>query len=281
MTNQIQDRIILITGSTDGIGKQAAIQLARQGATVLLHGRNERKGKQIAQEIKDKTGNQKIDFFQADLASLQQVRQLAEAIKNRYDKLHVLINNAGVFETTLRKSADGFEMTFAVNHLAPFLLTCLLIDLLHRSAPARIVNVSSMAHSRELDFQNLQGEKHYSGYTAYAYSKLANILFTFKLARLLDKNKITANCLHPGVINTKLLHAGWGLGGASTEQGARILTYLASSPEVAGVTGKYFYEMQGPTNPAAIAYDEEVQDRLWQLSEQWTGCKFGQEFIKY
>ncbi len=274
MSRQFKDQIILITGSTDGIGKQAANQLARMGATVLLHGRNEQKGKQIAREIKQQTGNENVDFFQADLSSLQQVRQLAAAVKKRYEQLHVLINNAGVFEPTLRRSEDGFEMTFAVNHLAHFLLTCLLLDHLCQSAPARIINVASMAHSHELDFQNLQGERHYSGYTAYAYSKLANILFTFKLARLLDKNKITANCLHPGVINTKLLHAGWGLGGDSPEQGARILTYLATSPDVKGVTGTYFYEMQGPAKPAAIAYDEQVQDRLWQLSEQWTNCKF-------
>lgn len=280
MTVPIQERIILITGSTDGIGKQAAIQLAQQGATVLLHGRNEQKAQKVMQEIIEKTGNKKIDYFIADLASLKQVHALADEVRNRYDKLHVLLNNAAVFENTLRRSEDGFEMTFAVNHLAHFLLTCLLLDHLYQSTPARIVNVSSMAHSHELDFDNLHGEKHYSGYTAYAYSKLANILFTFKLACLLDKNKITVNCLHPGVINTKLLRAGWGLGGDSTDQGARILTYLASSPEVEGVTGKYFYQMQGPTKPAAIAYDEQIQDRLWQLSEQWVGCKFDQDYIK-
>ena len=274
MSRPFQNQIVLITGSTDGIGKQAAIQLAQQGLTVLLHGRNEQKGKQIIKEIKQQTGNQNVDFFQADLASLQQVRQLAAAVKKQYEQVHVLINNAGVFEPSFRRGEDGFEMTFTVNHLAHFLLTCLLLDHLCQSAPARIINVASMAHSHELDFQNLQGERHYSGYTAYAYSKLANILFTFKLARMLDKNKITVNCLHPGVINTKLLHAGWGLGGTSPEQGAHILTYLATSPDVDGVTGKYFYEMQGPAKPAAIAYDEQVQDRLWQLSEQWTICKF-------
>ncbi len=270
----MQGKVILITGATDGIGKQTALELAGTGATILLHGRNATKGKQVRQEIVHATGNDRIDFFKADLSSLQEVRQMATAIKQKYTHLHVLINNAGIFAAKRTLSKDGFEMTFAVNYLAHFLLTCLLIDLLCQSTPARIINVSSMAHSDHLNFDNLQGEKSYSGYTAYAYSKLENILFTFKLATLLDGKKVSVNCLHPGVINTKLLHAGWGLGGASVEQGARTSVYLATAPELEGVTGRYFFDMQGERRPATVAYDPAVQDKLWHLSEEWCGCSF-------
>jgi NAD(P)-dependent dehydrogenase (short-subunit alcohol dehydrogenase family) len=270
----MKERIVLITGSTDGIGKETARQLAQKGAVVLLHGRNATRGRQVRDELIRATGNEQIDYFNADFSALDEVRALAGEIRKRYRKLHVLINNAGIFESKRRLSKDGFELTFAVNHLAHFLLTCLLKELLWQGAPARVINVSSMAHSHELDFENLQGEKSYSGYTAYAYSKLCNILFTFKLAKLWKDKKITVNCLHPGVISTKLLHAGWGMGGASPQQGARTSVYLASSPEVKDTTGTYFFDMQGPAKPAAIAYDTAVQDRLWELSEQWTGCKF-------
>lgn len=270
----MKNRIVLVTGSTDGIGKETAKELAGMGATVLLHGRDARKGKKVKDEIMRATGNSRIHFFQADLASLDEVRHIAAAIQEKFNHLHVLINNAGVFEAKRRLSKDGFEMTFAVNHLAHFLLTCLLKDLIIGSAPARVINVSSMAHSTTLDFDNLQGEKGYSGYTAYAYSKLCNILFTFKLAKLWQDKGVTVNCLHPGVINTKLLRAGWGMGGASVRQGARTSVYLASSGEVENVTGKYFFDMQGPAQPAQIAYDEQVQNRLWELSEKWTQCVF-------
>ena len=269
----MKGRVVLITGSTDGIGRQTAKELAKMGATVLLHGRNASKGAQVKDEIMRQTANANIDFFTANLANLDEVRHLAVAIQQKYDSLHVLINNAGVFEGKRRLSKDGFEMTFAVNYLAHFLLTCLLKNLITKSAPARIINVSSMAHSNELDFTNLQGEKGYSGYTAYAYSKLCNILFTFKLAKLLQGKWVTVNCLHPGVVSTKLLHAGWGMGGSSVEQGARTSVYLASSSEIENVTGKYFFDMQGESQPARIAFDQNVQNQLWHLSEKLTKCK--------
>ncbi len=272
----MRKRVILITGSTDGIGKQTAKELAKTGATILLHGRNASKGQQTVSEISQATGNANIDFFKADLASLQEVRKMAADVKKKYPQINVLINNAGVFENNFRKSKDGFEMTFAVNYLAHFLLTCLLLDRLCANAPSRIINVASMAHSNSLDFDNLQGEKGYSGYTAYSYSKLENILFTFKLAEMVNKSKVTVNCLHPGVINTKLLRAGWGMGGASVEQGARTSVYLATAPEIDGITGKYFFDMQGERRPANIAYDKSVQNRLWQISERLSGCSFSE-----
>ncbi len=271
----MENRIILITGSTDGIGKQTAKKLAKSGATILLHGRNATKGQSVKEEIIKSTGNTNIKFFKADFSSLHEVRALAEAIKSQYPYLNVLINNAGIFESSFKRSKDGLEMTFAVNHLAHFLLTCLLIDSLCAGAPARIINVASMAHSDTIDFDNLQGEKGYSGYTAYAYSKLENILFTFKLARLLDGTNITANCLHPGVINTKLLRAGWGIGGASTEQGAQAIVFLTESPQLKQKSGKYFFDLQGERQPTAMAYDEGVQERLWNISEHLAGCSFG------
>ncbi len=270
----MQNKTVLITGATDGIGRQTALELARLGAQVIVHGRNLDRINQTVQDISQASGNSKVVGLQADFSSLQAVREMANQLKNQFKELHVLINNAGVFEPTLRLSQDGFEMTFAVNHLAHFLLTCLLFDLLQRSAPARIINVSSMAHSDHLDFDNLQGEKSYSGYQAYAYSKLANILFTFKLARMLNPQTITANCLHPGVIDTKLLRAGWGMGGDSLEAGARTSVYLATAKELQHVSGKYFVDGGQERKPAAIAYDEKAQDQLWQLSEELCGCRF-------
>jgi len=264
---------ILITGSTDGIGKQTALDLAQTGATMLLHGRNPARGERVVDEIKKATGNDRIEIFIADFSSLNDVRSLAEQVRQKYNTLDVLINNAGVYETRHRTSEDGFEMTFAVNHLAPFLLTHLLLDLLKKGGRSRIINVSSMAHASSIDFKNLQGEKHYSGYEAYALSKLCNILFTYSIARKLDGTGITANCLHPGVIGTKLLKTGWGMGGSPVSEGSGNLVYLAISPELEGITGKYFMNKK-QKNSSRISYDQKVQTKLWLISEQMTGIVF-------
>ncbi len=200
---------------------------------------------------------------------------MAKEIEDRFADLKVLINNAGVFEQSKRLSKDGYEMTFAVNHLAHFALTLLVLPLLSKNQPSRIISVSSMAHSYDIDFSNLQGEKGYSGYTAYSYSKLANILFTFELAERL-KNlglNITVNCLHPGVIGTKLLRKGWGIGGGSVEEGARMSVYLAESDDVSNITGEYFRDMR-VSSPAEVAYDREVRKKLWEISEKLTSVKF-------
>ena len=174
----MDDKTILITGATDGIGKQTAFELAKLGARVILHGRNKSKVKRVLQEFGQKTGNDRLDFFIADLSSLQQIRTMCTEIKRKYNRLDVLINNAGVAMNKLEMSDDGYEMTFAVNHLAVFAFTLLLLDLMTRSAPSRIINVSSMAHSSSLNFDNLVKPRDFNGWEIYCQSKLCNILFT-------------------------------------------------------------------------------------------------------
>ncbi len=262
----MNDKTILITGSTDGIGKQTALELAEMGARVILHGRNKSKVKQVIQELEQKTGNDQLDFFIADLSSLQQIRTMGTEIRRKYNRLHVLINNAGVAMDKLKISEDGYEMTFAVNHLAVFAFTLLLLDLLTQSAPSRIINVSSMAHSSSLNFDNLAEPRHFDGWQVYRQSKLCNILFTYALAEKLQNLGVTVNCLHPGVIDTKLLRVNFG-GGSPVTEGSRKLVYLATAPELATVTGKYFKDNR-QTRSAEITYDPEIQKKLWILSEQ-------------
>lgn len=265
-------KTILITGSTDGIGKQAALELATAGHKVIIHGRQEARCQATADWI-SRQSRSRVEWVVGDFSSLQQVRQMAGEINRRFQHLNVLVNNAGVYEPQRRLSEDGYEMTFAVNHLAHFLLTGLLLNLLFDHSPARIVTVSSMAHASHLDFDNLQGETSYSGYGAYALSKLANILFTFELARRLEGKPVQANCLHPGVISTKLLHAGWGVGGADVSQGAQMLVYLATSSEVENISGQYFSDYR-ITEPAPVARNEQAAKKLWQISEQLTGFRY-------
>jgi NAD(P)-dependent dehydrogenase (short-subunit alcohol dehydrogenase family) len=268
----MKDKTILVTGATDGIGKQTALELAGMGARVLLHGRSRARAEATLSEIRSATASRSLDLFVADLASIQQVHQLAAAVSEKYDRLHVLINNAGLIMNERQLTEDGLETTFAVNHLAHFLLTHLLLDSLKRSAPARIVNVSSMTHQGvQVDFDNLQGERSYSGYGAYSLSKLANILFTYELAERLAGTGVTANALHPGVIGTKLLRQGFGgAGGGDLGAGAQTPLYLASSPEVEGVTGQYFIRRQA-VEPSALAYDRDLRRRFWEVSERLAG----------
>lgn len=271
--NLIKNKKILITGSTDGIGKQTALELAQMKAKVIIHGQNEQRAKKVVTELADRTNNSEMDYVVADLSSFEEIRKMSEDLHNRYDKLDVLINNAGVYKNEKVQSKDGFELTFAINHLSCFLLTGLLLDLIKNSSYSRIVNVASQAHASQLDFDNLQGEKHYDGYDAYSRSKLCNIMFTYKLACILEGSGITTNVLHPGVISTKLLHAGWGSGGSDITLGSKTSIYLASSEEVAFESGKYFSN-QRLTKSAGISYDTIVQDKLWEVSEKMTGLLF-------
>ena len=267
----MNDKTILITGSTDGIGKQAALELAELGARVILHGRNKSKVKQVLQELDQITGNDQVDFFIADLSSLQQTRTMSAEIRRKYSQLDVLINNAGVAMNKLEISEDGYEMTFAVNHLAVFAFTLFLLDLMTASAPSRIINVSSMAHSSSLNFENLAEPRHFDGWEVYCQSKLCNILFTYELAEKLQNMGVTVNCLHPGVIDTKLLRVNFG-GGSPVTEGSRKLVYLATAPELATVTGKYFYDNR-QSRSAEITYDAETRKKLWNLSEKFCGLR--------
>jgi len=276
----MQGKTCLVTGANSGIGKATALGLARQGATVVMVSRNAAKGAAARDELIAQSGNSSIDLLLADLASQQAIRQLAEDFKQRHTQLHVLVNNAGGFYAKRQETSDGLEMTFAVNYLAPFLLTNLLLDTLKASAPARIVNVSSAAQeSNFIDMDDLQATARYSSWRAYGQSKLAEVLFTYELARRLQGTGVTANCLHPGFVAsnigqsnanpiarsiTKLIFSNLGV---STEEGAKTSLYLASSPDVEGVTGKYF-EKSIPKRSAPLSYDESLQRELWEKSEQ-------------
>lgn len=267
----MKNKTILITGATDGIGQQTALELAQKGAHVLVHGRSAERGQHTVEKIRRESGNDRVEFLQADLASLAQVRRLAAEVQERFDHLDVLINNAGVFCKERQLSADGYEMTFAVNHLAHFLLTNLLLPQLKNAPAARIVTVSSTLHKvRDLDLNDLQGESGYNARRAYTVSKLGNILMTYTLAKRLADDGVTANCLHPGTVGTKLLQEGFGMDGSSVAAGAATPVYLASSPEVAGVSGKYFVDCQ-PVDSGEQTHDVELQRRFWETSVALTG----------
>ncbi len=282
MSNEMQGKICLVTGATTGIGKATALGLARKGAHVVIVGRDEPRTREAAAWMARLSGNSQVDFLVADLSSQAEVRRLAAAFNSIYPRLDVLVNNAGAIFTKRELTVDGFEKTWAVNHLAEFLLTRLLLDKLVASAPARIVNVSSHSHqSAGLAFDNLQGEKNYSFMRAYGQSKLANVLFTFALARRLAGKGVTANCLHPGVVatgfganNSGLLKAALRLARPfllTPEQGAATSIYLAASPEVANVSGQYFAKCQ-PTASSKLSTDVDLQEKLWELSERQTAA---------
>jgi len=265
----MENKTVLVTGGTDGIGRETTLQLARMGARVLVHGRDKEKGTRVINDINQNACKEKASLYIADFSSLADVKRMAEKIKQEQTELHVLVNNAGNFYKERLLSTDDIEMTMAVNHFAPFLLTYLLLDLLKANAPARIVNVASSSHKLigSVDFENLQGETNYDGFTAYSLSKLGNILFTQSLADKLTRTSVTANALHPGVVNTKLLRKSYHLDGMSVDKGAQTSVYLASSPSVEGVSGKYYKNMQ--ERPASdLSQGKKLQDAFWKLSEE-------------
>jgi len=268
------EQTILVTGSTDGIGKATARALAGQGHRVLLHGRNRKKGRTVLAELEAATGSDRLSLFIADLSVQEQIRDLAREVDQAYGRLDRLINNAGAFMPEREIAPGGIEMTFAVNYLAPFLLTHELLPLLKRSVPARVVNVASIAHRsvRSIDRENLPGFEDYDGYDAYAVSKVGVVAFTMRLARTLEGTGVTANCLHPGVIDTKLLRAymGRGGGGAPPEKGAEVETHLATSPDAGKVNGGYFEENRW-TRPSHLALDPDVQGWFWEMGLDLTG----------
>ncbi len=266
---------VLITGATDGIGKETATALARMGATVILHGRSPERCEAARRQVLAAVPHARLETAAADLSSFAAVRTMAREILDRIPALQVLVNNAGVYMTRRTLSADGIEMTFAVNHLSHFLLTGLLLDLLRTSGPARIITVSSIAHTRgTIDPAFLAGEKPFDGYAAYALSKLANILFTVELAGRLNGAGVTANCLHPGVIGTKLLQTGFpAVEGGAASDGAATPVYLATSPDVAGISGKYFVRNKEQRS-SGDSTDPRIRRELWAMSERLTGLRF-------
>jgi len=264
--------MILITGATDGIGLETAKELARRGQELVLHGRSEEKVQRARDAVTRAAPHGILHTAHADLSDLGEVRRMAQDLAARLPQLDVLINNAGVYVTTRKLSRDGFELTLAVNHLSHFLLTRLLRPLLKKSPEPRVVTVSSVAHlGGRIEFDNLNAERHFDAYHAYANSKLANALFSRELAR--REPWLCSNSLHPGVIDTKLLHTGFSMAGASVAEGARTSVYLATSAEVKGVTGKYF-DQCAPATPSPLALDQPLARHLWEWSETATQAFF-------
>ncbi|MDZ4770049.1 MAG: SDR family oxidoreductase [Chloroflexota bacterium] len=272
--DMLNGKTVLVTGSSDGIGRQTALELAQRGARIFVHARGEARGQAALDALRDELPNGAFDLVIGDLASLEQVRGLAASVASRTDRLDVLINNAGVKPTTRQVSADGYELTFAVNHLAHFLLTDLLLPLIQKAEGGRILTVSSVSHYRgTIAFDDPQLTHGWDSYKAYAQSKLANVLFAYDLAHRLADTDITSNTLHPGVVSTKLLVEGFGSqGGDSLADGAATSVFLAASPDVAAVSGRYFQYKQ-VTESAPISHDRAWQERLWTMSAALTGVK--------
>lgn len=279
---KMKNKVVLITGSNSGIGKATSAALAGLGAHVVMMARNPEKGEAARQEVISASGNQQVDLMLCDLASLDSIRSFASEFHKKYGRLDVLINNAGIWTGHRQLTCDGFEYQIGVNHLGHFLLTNLLLDLLKASAPSRIVIVSSLGHFvGKIHFNDLFLEKRYNPWKSYFQSKLATMLFGYELSKRLNGSGVTVNCLHPGVVRTR-----FAVDRASDRQnfvmrlsnlinitpsaGAETSVYLASSPEVEGVTGNYFVRKKARTSSGA-SYDTEASEKLWKLSEELTG----------
>lgn len=282
MDPPLAGKTYIITGATSGIGLAAARAIAAQGAHVVIHGRDARRCELAVRDIRERTGNHRVESLLADLSSMTEVRRLASDVLARYPRVDVLVNNAGAYFARRGESTEGIERTFALNVLAPFLLTNLLLDRLIGSAPARIVNTSSAAHrGAKLDLDDLQGRRRYTGFRAYGRSKLELTLLTYEFARRLEGTGVTANCLHPGFVASRF---GWNNGrlyrgafkvltrlfGIRSEQGADTLVYLATAPEVASVSGRYYANRQEVRSSAA-SYDEELARKLWEACAATVG----------
>ena len=292
MALNMQDKSCLITGGSDGIGYVAARELARKGARVVVVGRNADKTKDAVDRMIGETGNPSVSYLLADLSSQEEVRRLAEEVREQTPRLDVLLNNAGAIFLSNRTSVDGIEMTFALNHLGYFVLTTLLLDLLKESASARIINVSSSSHfsPRELRLEDLpkpgNDANYRASYRAYGRSKLCNVLFTYELARRLEGSGVTVNALHPGLVRTNIARNNGFLGrvanffigvrGVDAAKGAETLVFLAASPEVEGSTGKFFVDCRAVPS-SGLSYDEGLASGLWELSEGLTAPRLAQD----
>ncbi len=275
----IRGKTCMITGATSGIGRASALELGRLGAKLVLVCRNRERGEELVREIQ-RAGNSDVELMLANLESQAEIRKVAAEFLATGKPLQVLMNNAGVFNMKRARTSDGLEEVFAVNHLAYFMLTLLLLDRIKESAPARIINISSDLHQRAtIKFDDLGGDRSYGGMSSYAQSKLANVLFTYELARRLAGTAVTVNCVHPGVVATNLANRNGGLVGTAwkivsaftktPDVGARTQVYLASSPEVEGVTGKYFIDSK-EARSSAESHDAAIARRLWEVSAQMT-----------
>lgn len=274
---------VLVTGASSGIGKAIVEGLARRGAHVLMVARDEKRGRRAREEVQKRTRNERVDLLLADLSTRDAIRGLATEVCDRYDRLDVLINNAAILTGTRRTTSEGFELQFFVNHVAYYMLTCLLVDLLRASAPARIVNVASTAHqSGVIDLDDLGGEgSTYNGWQTYANTKLMNVMFTYELARRLEGSGVTANCVHPGVIHTNLLNNySWVLSRLfhalqvffkQPADGADTPLYLACDAAVEGVSARYFSKRQ-PAETIECSHDRDLQRRLWDATAGMAGC---------
>ncbi len=281
----MKGKVCLITGATSGMGEATARALVQMGATVIVVGRDSQRGVATLDRIKEAAPAAQVEFMLADLSSQAQIRQLAQEFKRKYSRLDVLVNNAGALFARRQESVDGIEMTFALNHLGYFLLTNLLLDTLKASAPARVVNISSFGHRKTLvNFDDLQAQERYDGLLVYRQSKLANLLFTYEMARRLEGTGITVNAVNPGLVATRFSMNNFSFIGdglinlfvrlyslitLDAERGAQTAIYLATSPEVAGVTGKYFQKKK-ETQSSPASYDCAAATRLWQVSETLT-----------
>ena len=274
----MKNKIVLITGASSGIGWETALALARQEAEVLVICRNSEQGKAVVTQLRQQTGNLSTDFLVADLADLQTVSNAAEDFKSRYNRLDVLINNAGVLYMNRSETANGHESHFGINYLSHFLLTRLLLPELENSAEARVINVSSDAHAwSKLDLNNLELKRHFKPLTAYAWSKLEQVYFTYELARRLKGSTVSANALHPGFVSTGIARTNFLTNAVfqvlakpfilTPEQGAATTIFLASDPKLAGISGKFF-EKSKPVNSSSASYDTETARKLWELSEE-------------
>lgn len=280
--SKMQNKLCIVTGANSGIGKATTQELARQGAYIVMICRNEERARQARKEIISETGNPGLEIMLADFAYQYEIREVADRFNRKFDKLDVLINNAGIIPSRRTETIDGIERTFAVNHLGPFLLTNLLMDRLLAAPQGRIINVSSEVHrlgASIFHLANLQLEEGYSPMKAYGLSKLCNIMFTYELTQRLEDSNVTANALHPGLVGTRLSsEAGWMMKlfytvgrpiMKSPSKGAETPVYLATSDEVSAISGKYFKNKK-ITKPAEIAFDDELTNRLWEISEELT-----------
>jgi retinol dehydrogenase 14 len=273
----------LITGGTSGIGKATAVALAAMDANVIVVGRNPERGEAAVEEIRARSHNESVELMLAELSVQAEVRRLAEEFQERHDRLDVLANNAGLVQSKRTETPDGIETTLAINHLAPFLLTDLLLGRLEKSAPSRVITISSETERwGKMDFEDMQSGRKYRGFPVYGMTKLANIMFTYELAERLNGTGVTANCLHPGSVGTNFGQNNRGPIALffrtfkpfmrSPEKGADTLVWLASSSEVDRVSGKYFSDRK-EIEAKSVAYDRSVRRRLWEISEELTGLK--------